>query len=632
MKKSEITLLHRLQYAFDRTLSRSPLALGGWLALLSLLFVVFMTLLIYLIHSNGSLGLPQLFYTILFQALTPNPVDPTSGAWPFLFAMLVITLGGLLIFSIFIGIFSATIDNRLQSLRQGRSLVLEKNHTVILGWSSQIFPIISELTIANENHPGRCIAILADKDKIEMEDEIKTKVSNLRNTRVVCRNGDPMDLNDLEIVSPETSRSIIVLATHPLYHDAEVLKTILAVINHPKRRPEPYQIVGSLRDPASQEVAKLFSGSEVLLFQVDELISHITAQTCRQSGLSIVYEELLDFGGDEIYFKHEPDLTGKTFSEALFCYSDSSLIGIASSSGGIQLKPPMDTRINADDRIIIIAADDDSIHLSPSADFKIDAAVIHSMASAPREPERTLILGWNRRAPLIINYLDAFVTPGSDLRVVADVNNLENEIRTKAGKTTNQKLTYQQADTTSRQVLDTLEYQDIDHVIILSYSPELDIQRADSRTMMTLLHLRDIANKRGHPLPIVSEIMDIRNRDLIEVARVDDFIISDRLVSLALTQLSENERLLELFKQLFDPLGAEIYLKPVEEYIYLGQPLNFYTVLEAARQRDEVAIGYRRQSEARDIHKDFGVHLNPKKSETIKFSIGDRIIVIAEQQ
>jgi hypothetical protein len=411
-----------------------------------------------------------------------------------------------------------------------------------------------------------------------------------------------------------------------------MLIRILAVVNHPKRRSEPYHIVGSLRDPASQEVARLFIGGEVLLFQVDDLISHITAQTCRQSGLSIVYEELLDFGGDEIYFKHEPGLTGKTFGEALFCYEDSALIGIAPSQGNIQLKPPMDTRINAGDQIIAISADDDTIHLSPLTEFKIVSGVIHNTPPAPREPERTLILGWNRRAPLIIDYLDAFVAPGSELQVVADVSNLENEVGTKVGKTTNQKLTFQQADTTSRRVLDSLEFQDFDHVIILSYSPELDIQSADSRTMMTLLHLRDIANKRGHPLPIVSEIMDIRNRDLIEVARVDDFIISDRLVSLALTQLSENERLLELFEELFDPQGSEIYLKPVEEYIYLGQPVNFYTVLEAARQRDEVAIGYRLLSEAGDANTDFGVHLNPKKSETINFSIGDRVIVVAEQQ
>ncbi len=204
MTKTNATLTNRIRYLFDRTLSRGPLALGIWLGGISLFFAVLMTLVIILLRSSPGLDLAQLFYTVLLQALVPNPVDPKSGPWLYLIMMLVITVGGLFIFSIFIGIFTTTIDDKVQSLRKGRSLVLEKNHTVIMGWSPQIFPIISELTIANENHPGNCIAILADKDKVEMEDEIKARVGNIRNTRIVCRNGDPMDVHDLEIVSPQT--------------------------------------------------------------------------------------------------------------------------------------------------------------------------------------------------------------------------------------------------------------------------------------------------------------------------------------------------------------------------------------------------------------------------------------------
>jgi hypothetical protein len=362
------------------------------------------------------------------------------------------------------------------------------------------------------------------------------------------------------------------------------------------------------------------------------LISRITAQTCRQTGLSVVYEELLDFSGDEIYFKQEPGLTGKTFGEALFCYEDSALFGIASLEDGIRLNPPMETPIKASDQIIAISKDDGTIQLSNLLEYKIDPAVIHITPPSPKKPEHTLILGWNRRSSLIIEYLDYYVAPQSEVMVVAALDELEAEIGALAPKVTNQRLFFQHAETSSRQVLESLELESFDHIIILSYSPDEDIQRADSRTMMTLLHLRDIADKKGYPLAIVSEIMDIRNRDLIQVARVDDFIISDRLVSLALTQLSENKQILEVFRDLFNPQGQEIYLKPVEEFIHLNKLVNFYTLLEAARQREEAAIGYRIRVEARDASKNFGVHLNPRKSEHITFSEGDRLIVLAEKQ
>jgi hypothetical protein len=69
MSKNKITFVDRFRYWFDRTLSRGPLALGVWLALISLLIVTLVTLALYLIRSNPDLSGPQLFYTILLQAL-----------------------------------------------------------------------------------------------------------------------------------------------------------------------------------------------------------------------------------------------------------------------------------------------------------------------------------------------------------------------------------------------------------------------------------------------------------------------------------------------------------------------------------------------------------------------------------
>ena len=61
---------------------------------------------------------------------------------------------------------------------------------------------------------------------------------------------------------------------------------------------------------------------------------------------------------------------------------------------------------------------------------------------------------------------------------------------------------------------------------------------------------------------IVSEMMDIRNRALAQIARADDFIVSDKLVSLMMSQLSENKHLEQVFKVLFSSEGSEIYIRP----------------------------------------------------------------------
>ena len=92
-------------------------------------------------------------------------------------------------------------------------------------------------------------------------------------------------------------------------------------------------------------------------------IARIIAQTCRQSGLSVVYTELLDFEGDEIYFRDEPGLVGKTFGEALLAYADSAVLGICPVGGVPQLNPPMDTVFQPGDQVIAVSEDDDTLRL-----------------------------------------------------------------------------------------------------------------------------------------------------------------------------------------------------------------------------------------------------------------------------
>jgi hypothetical protein len=85
-----------------------------------------------------------------------------------------------------------------------------------------------------------------------------------------------------------------------------------------------------------------------------------------------------------------------------------------------------------------------------------------------------------------------------------------------------------------------------------------------------------------------------------------------------------------VFADIFDPEGSEIYLKPVGDYVELDQPLNFYTIVEAARRRGEAAIGYRQSADSDDAAKAYGIVINPDKSNKVTFENEDRIIVLAE--
>ena len=143
--------------------------------------------------------------------------------------MLAVAILGILIVSTMIGVLTSGIEGKIDGLRRGRSLVLESDHTVILGWSSKIVTAVQELVIANENQPKAAVVILANHDKVEMEEELYSRVTKLGNTKIVCRRGDPCVLSDLEIVRPELAKSIILFSGEDEQGDAVVLKRVLAL-------------------------------------------------------------------------------------------------------------------------------------------------------------------------------------------------------------------------------------------------------------------------------------------------------------------------------------------------------------------------------------------------------------------
>ena len=631
--KQRVRFSDRLRYAVDNAFSRGTGALIFWLSVLSVAIVGLMALVVSLLHitpeGETPLNFWEAFWRNLMRTLDAGTMGGDAG-WGYRIAMLVVTIGGVFVISTLIGILSSAIEGKLEELRKGRSRLLEENHTIILGWSEQIFTVISELVSANANAKSSCVAILSNKDKVEMDESIFDRLGNSGRTHIVCRSGDPMEMADLNLISINSSCSIIILSPEDSDDpDAEVIKIVLAITNHPERRAEPYHIVAEIRNPRNVEIAGIVGKNELEIVQTGEVVSRIIAQTCRQSGLSVVYTELLDFGGDEIYLKDFPEFEGKTFSYLLNQFCKNTVMGIFPTGKSAQLNPPMDTILTTGDKLIIIAEDDDRIFKDGNPIVQNEN--IHKKNGSKANIESTLLMGWNRKTTSIIRELDNYVPAGSGVTIVASGEGLEECIHSFSKALKNQKVKFIDGDITDRKLLDSLKLETFDHIILLCYSDELDTQKADARTMMTLLHLRDIEQKKQVDFKIVSEMLDIRNRNLAEVSQADDFIVSNKLISLMLAQVSENKTLNSVFQDIFDPEGSELYLKPVSSYIVTNKPVNFYTVVESAQRRGETAIGYRITGDAKQSECSYGIHLNPDKSEEVVYSDNDKIIVLANE-
>lgn len=616
----------RLRYWFDGTMARGTSALVAWLAVVTvvliLVFAVFVTIT-GLEPGQGNVkgGFLGRVLTTFFHTLDPGTVAGDSGTWRYIVTMLVLTVAGLFIVSALIGVIATGIDDKLAELRRGRSLVIEKDHTVILGWSDSVFAIVRELSIANESRKRPAVVILAEQDKVEMEEQIREKLDDLRGTRVVCRTGSALDLGDLALTNHSLARSIIVLSPGGDEPDSEVIKTLLA-LTHEGDGPH---IVAEIQDPQNLEAARLVGGERTVIVDKRETIARLIVQTSRQSGAAAVYTELFDFDGDEIYFHSDASLRDSTFAQAVAAYETASVIGLVSPDGYVELNPAMGTVVGASE--LVVVAEDDSVLAGTSrSSAPVDESRINTAPVAPESPSKVLMLGWNERAATVVRELDEYAQAGSTLEILTELGTPD------VPTLTNLSVTTSRGRTSDRATLDGYDITGYDQIIVLCYSDELPVQRADARTLVTLLHLREIVGDRakGERPSVVSEMLDDRNRALAQVAHVDDVIVSDEILSLILSQLSENDRLEAVFQDLLDADGAEIYLRPVRDYVLDGEPVSYATVVASATRRGETALGYRVSAESDDASANFGVYVNPAKSATFAVQPADRVVVLAE--
>lgn len=616
----------RVRYWFDRTMSKGTPALIGWLGLASAALVVVVATAAVVVAPDDSAdngNWPGMVWRSLLRTLDPGTMGDDTGTGPFLGLMLLATVGGIFIVSSLIGVITTGLEGKLAELRKGRSRVVEHGHTVLLGWSEQVFTVVAELVEANQSKRKSCVAILANRDKVEMEDAIRDRVGDLGRTRIVCRTGDPLKIADVELVSPGTARSIVIVTPETEDADTRVIKVLLSLGSREWGRRRPH-VVAAVHDSANLPAARLAGGENANVIDADDVAIRLIVQSHRQSGLSQVYTDLLDFAGHEFYMRREPALAGTTFGDALSAYELGIPSGLRRADGTVLLNPPMDTVIRTDDEVIVLAEDDLLIRLASDPAPPVKEAAIATATPRAPEPERTLMLGWNHRAPKIIELLDEFLAPGSALTVAAPREDPTGRLRPR----TNLAVDFVRAEPTDRPSLEALDVGSYQHIIVLS-EEGVDHKSADARTLVTLLHLRDMEDALGDPFSIVSEINDDANREIAQVTKADDFVVSEKLISLMLTQLSENRYLYDVFVDLLDPAGSEIYLKPACDYLVPGEEADFATLTESARRRGEVALGYRLTEHFHEPP-DYGVVLNPDKTAPLTLAADDRVIVLAE--
>ena len=615
------TFKENLKYRFDNMMSKGTVALMGILFAVTAVVILLAGSIASLL-GGGSIGeniWQSVMHTIDAGTIAGHDIAATDAT--FIVLMCIVTLCGLFVTSILIGIITTGFEEKFNALKRGNSAVIERGHTLILGFNDAIHTFITELIAANENQKDACIVILTAHDKEEVEAAIAEMLPPHCNTRIVCRTGSITDATMISRCAITQAKSVIINSED----DFTITKAILAInailsesANADLSKPH---IVATVSNALNLEAANIAGEGNTELLLVNDIIARIIAQTCRQSGLSNVLIELFDYDGDEIYFESFPEATGKTFADAALRMPKSVAMGILRGER-IMLNPDPQEVIIIGDRIIVLAEDDGTTTLAPTAKNTANLSALTSKTTAHTNTlDKLLILGVNSMLPLILQELNRFFVSGSTI-VIAD-QSIPEEYKAMAADLENLNLIIKECDTNDRRNLNDLVSADTDRILLLS-NEEADTEDSDAMTLMKLIHLRDIARRADRTINITSEIKNSTNQKLAKVAEVNDLVVGTNIVNLALTQISENRSLATLFRELLQSDGAEIYIRPAAEYVQLDTPMDFYAVTEIVSQRGECALGYKQQRGTHQV-----ITTNPDKAAMITFTAADHIIVIA---
>ncbi len=531
------------------------------------------------------------------------------------------TLIGIVVLSLVISFVSNGFETKINSLSKGKGKVIETDHTLILGFDNSVSIMVEELIIANENVKRGIVVILSDKLPEEVYATLNETIKNYKNTKVIVRSGNPQVVDDLEMCAIADAKSIIIAGSN----DIDTIKTLITINQSEYKNNKKANITTEIHSDKNISLARKLIPNKVETIYVHDLKARIFARTCLQPGSSMVYKDLFSFDGSEIYF--EPlargleALVGKTFAEAVLSLDNGYLIGI--SREGKQLVNPLpNTKIIAGDELIVIAEDDGQLTYKDNS--TLGSAFIKEEKKETIHKLNLLMIGFNKSLVKILEEIDAYKLDKQQLTIMVQTDEEKEALLKSKPKSTFAKYEVIVGQGKERADLEKVKLEAFDVVCIFAnnaYSTLTD-QELDADTLLTILHLHDLEEEKNIKLNFVTEILNESNVNIIQSINVDDFMVSNLLLSRIITQVSENPRTNDVIVDLVSEDGSELYLKFADDYVPLNKEVNCYTILAEANKRQHLFIGYK-------LYKQAPV-LNPKLDTMIKFGPKDSIIVVSE--
>lgn len=608
----DVSLRARFRYRFDNVLARGTTAALAWLGVVTLAAVLFSAALLTVFGvtfagSNES-GLVEDTWQSLLRILDTGTMASDVG-WGRRILALLITLFGLLVAGTLIGIIAAGVEDRIDSMRRGRSTVIESGHLVILGGSARLPVIIEQLVLANAERGPNTIVVLSQTDPTELRRAVVDAVPDQRRTRVVYRYGDPTVRADLALARISEARGVVVLPERE-GDDVSATQTVLALAAELGSLHE-LPVVVEVADPTTAGRLVQACGPTMHPIVTSGAIARTGAFALRHRGLSKVVNELTDFHGCDLHVASRPELRGVRFDEVVGRYRNARPLGIARRDGRFELNPPADSTFDGGDRLVVIAHDLERIEEAESP-MRLRRGGPTELGAASVE-EHILVVGWNPLGPDLLSGWATAASSVSTVEVAFDPRMIEPSDVVIPPLRIDVRVS--PVEETSSLVLDPA----LTTIVVLGYT-SIERHAADARTMLDVMHLRRRYSPADRPPRLVVQLLDADHADLAVLTGPDDFLISSALGSQFIAQLIEQPERRAVLLDLYS--GDEVSIRMIRcDRLDLVGTYTMAEIVAAAYAAGVLAIGWRHTV-------DGSVVLNADAGASVTFGDDDELVVV----